>query len=416
MGTGILSGIRVIDCGTYIAGPAAATVMSDFGAEVIKIERPPLGDPYRYLSQVPGMPVSDLLYCWILDGRNKKSLALNLSRDEGREALLKLVKTADVFVTNYPAPLVRKFRLSYEELRAIQPKLIYAHITGYGEAGEHAERPGYDATAYWARSSLMYTIHNGDAEPALSPAGFGDHPTAMSLFGGIMLALYNRERTGEGTKVSSSLMANGAWAHSCTLQAEMCGATFLPRATRKTAYNPIINHYVSRDGKRFLLCCLDPGKDWPALCRILKLDDLAADEKFSTEEGRRENRAFVIERIDQAAALHDMADLAELFQAHDIIWGSVPSIAEAARDPQMEANGVFAEIEHPGRGPLRTVSSPVNLQGFPKARPVPAPEIGEHTKELLLQLGYSAGEIEAMIASGVAGHPGEYRTSRASSR
>jgi len=407
MGAGILSGIRVIDCGTYIAAPAAATVMSDFGAEVIKIERPPFGDPYRYLSQNPAMPVSDLHYCWILDGRNKKSLALNLARDEGRDALLKLVKTADVFITNYPAPVVRKLRLSYEELRAIQPKLIYAHITGYGDAGEHAERAGYDATAYWARSSLMYTVHNGDAEPALSPAGFGDHPTAMSLFGGIMLALYARDRTGEGTKVSTSLMANGAWSQSCTLQAAMCGATFLPRATRKTAYNPIINHYVSRDGKRFLLCCLDPPKDWPALCKVLKLDDLVDDENVATPEGRKEHRAFVIERIDRAAAQHDMADLAEQFHAHDIIWAPVATITEAASDPQMEANGVYAEVEHPGRGMLRTVNSPVNLQGFPKAKPVRAPGIGEHTKELLLQLGYSAGEIEAMIESGAAGRTTE---------
>jgi crotonobetainyl-CoA:carnitine CoA-transferase CaiB-like acyl-CoA transferase len=402
MSTGILSGIRVIDCGTYIAAPAAATVMSDFGAEVIKIERPPLGDPYRYLSLSPGMAVSDLQYCWILDGRNKKSLALNLSRHEGRDALLKLVKTADVFVTNYPGPLVRKFRLSYDELRAIQPKLIYAHITGYGDAGEHAERPGYDSTAYWARSSLMYTVHQGDAEPALSPAGFGDHPTAMSLFGGIMLALYNRERTGEGTKVSTSLMANGAWSNACSIQAAMCGATFLPRATRKTAYNPLVNHYVSRDGKRFLLCCLDPAKDWPALCKVLKLDDLAADEKLSTPEGRRENRAAIIERIDRAAAQEDMANLAELFHAHDIIWGPVASIEEAARDPQMRASGVFAEFQHPGRGHLHTVNSPVNVQGFHKAKPAQAPGIGEHTRELLSQLGYSTGEIEAMIASGTA--------------
>jgi crotonobetainyl-CoA:carnitine CoA-transferase CaiB-like acyl-CoA transferase len=405
MATGLLNGIRVVDCGTYIAAPAAATVMSDFGAEVIKIERPPFGDPYRYLSLSPGMPVSDLHYCWILDSRNKKSLALNLSRNEGRDALLKLVKTADVFITNYPGPLVRKFRLSYEQLRAIQPKLIYAHITGYGDEGEHAERAGYDATAYWARSSLMYSVHNGDAEPALSPAGFGDHPTAMSLFGGIMLALFNRERTGEGTKVSTSLMANGAWSHACTLQAAMCGATFMPRATRKTAYNPIINHYVSRDGKRFLLCCLDPAKDWPALCRLFKLDDLAAAEKLSTPEGRRENRAFVIERIDQAAARHDMAELAELFHTHDIIWGPVATITEAACDPQMEANGVFVEVDHPGRGPLHTVNSPVNLQGFSKAKPVPAPGIGEHTRELLSQLGYSPDDIEAMIASGAAGQP-----------
>ncbi|MGH9664273.1 MAG: CoA transferase, partial [Bryobacteraceae bacterium] len=174
----ILSGLRVIDCGTYIAGPAAAVVMADFGAEVIKIERPPHGDPYRFLTRVPGMPVSDANYCWLLDARNKKSVALNLGDEAGREALLKLVATADVFITNYQPQLIRKFRLSYDELAAVNSRLIYASLTGYGETGEDAEKPGYDMNAYWARSGLMDLMHNGDAEPCQSPSGFGDHPTS----------------------------------------------------------------------------------------------------------------------------------------------------------------------------------------------------------------------------------------------
>src|SRR5712691_11646255 len=161
----LLTGIRVIDCGTYIAGPAAAVVMADFGAEVIKIERPPYGDPYRYLSLLPGMPASEHLFCWILDGRNKKSVALNLEEDSARDALLKLVATADVFITNYQPALVRKFRLAYEELRRVNARLIYAQVTGFGERGDEAEKPAYDQTAYWAHSGLMFTMHNADAEP-----------------------------------------------------------------------------------------------------------------------------------------------------------------------------------------------------------------------------------------------------------
>ncbi|HKV04307.1 MAG TPA: CoA transferase [Candidatus Acidoferrales bacterium] len=402
MSTGILSGIRVIDCGTYIAAPAAATVMSDFGAEVIKIERPPLGDPYRYLSLLKAMPESDLLYCWILDGRNKKSLALDLSRKDGRDALLRLVKTADVFITNYPGPLVRKFQLSYEELRTIQPKLIYAHITGYGDQGEDADKPGYDATAYWARSGLMSIMHNADTEPCTSPAGFGDHPTSMSLFGGIMLALFNRERTGAGTKVSTSLVANGVWSNACMIQAAACGAQFNPRRTRKDATHPIINHYLSRDGKRFLLCCVDGAKDWPAVCKALELDDLCADERFATQEGRFDHRVYLIERFDQAAARYDMTEIARRFLANDVIWGPVPEIGEIHKDAQMEANGIFTTVSHPERGSLRTVNSPLNLLGVEKEVPSPAPEVGQHTLEMLQQLGYSDGEIEAMIVSGAA--------------
>src|SRR3984957_6020220 len=217
----ILSGLRVIDCGTYIAGPAAAAILSDFGAEVIKIERPPHGDPYRYLPLMPGMPVSDQNYCWILDDRNKKSLALNLNDDQARAALLKLVATADIFITNYQPQLQRKFGLTYEDLAPLNDRLIHASVTGYGEHGEDAEKPGYDATAYWARSGLMHQMHNGDADPVQSPAGLGDHPTSVTLFAGIMMALYRRQLTGQGSKVSTSLMANGAWANGCAIQAAL---------------------------------------------------------------------------------------------------------------------------------------------------------------------------------------------------
>ncbi len=294
----ILSGIRVIDCGTYIAAPAAAVVMSDFGADVIKIERPPYGDPYRYLSFVPGMPVSPLHYCWILEGRNKRSVALDLNDEKAREALLKLVATADVFVTNYQQPLVRKFRVGYEDLRPYNERLIYAYLSGYGLVGEECDKPGYDVTAYWARSGMMSSMHNADAEPAQSAAGFGDHPTSMALFGGIMLGLYRREITGQGMNVTTSLMANGAWANSCAIQGALVGAKFLPKWTRSTTVNPIINHYVTRDRQRFLTCCLDPRKDWPNLCRALDHPEWIDDPRFVTPEHRRAN-SHVLVAIDR---------------------------------------------------------------------------------------------------------------------
>src|SRR5262249_12480547 len=222
--TNILSGLRVIDCGTYIAGPATATIMADFGAEVIKIERPPHGDPYRFLSFLPGMPVSEVNYCWLLDARNKKSLALNLQDDAGREALLRLVESADVFITNYPPDLAAKFRINYEDLEASNPRLIYAHITGYGEEGEDTLKPGYHTTAYWARSGLTNLIYDLTIQAGATPCGTGDHPVALALFGSIMLALYQRQMTGSGAKVSTSLMATGAWSNSCQIQAAMVGA------------------------------------------------------------------------------------------------------------------------------------------------------------------------------------------------
>jgi crotonobetainyl-CoA:carnitine CoA-transferase CaiB-like acyl-CoA transferase len=395
---GILAGIRVVDCGTYIAGPAAAVVMSDFGADVIKIERPPYGDPYRYLSLVPGMPVSPLFYCWILDGRNKRSVALNLSDDDAREALLAIIRTADVFITNYQGPLLQKFRLRYEDLLPHNPRLIYAHLTGYGETGADSEQPGYDLTAYWARSGLMQAMHNADAEPAQSPAGFGDHPTAMAVFGGIMLGLYRRQITGQGMNLTTSLMANGAWSNACGIQAALVGAEFVPKWTRSTTVNPIVNHYVTSDKQRFLTCCLDPSKDWPSLCRALDHPELIDDPRFRTPELRRANGPELVAIIDASVGAKTMAEWKEILRVNGVIWGPVPSTEQAARDPQMEANGVFAEIE-PG---LRTVANPLTIDGVEKVKPRMAPKVGEHTVEVLKSVGLSEVAIRNLIELGAA--------------
>src|SRR5579885_690127 len=364
MPEGILSGLRVIDCSTYIAGPAAAVILSDFGADVIKIERPPHGDPYRYLVQVPGMPVSDQNYCWILDDRNKRSVALNLADPEAREALMKLVRRADIFITNYQPQLQRKFKLEYPDLSAINSRLIYASVTGYGEIGDDAEKPGYDATAYWGRSGLMYSMHNGDAEPVQSPAGFGDHPTSMTLFAGIMLALYRRQLTGEGSRVTTSLMANGTWSNSCLVQAALVGAEFPIRRTRKTALNPLVNHYVTRDGQRIFFCLLDAPRDWPNLCKALGFPELIEDPRFSTTAARSENSAELIARIDEALAQCDLVHWARLLKEYDLIWGPVPLPKDIPRDPQFEQNYVFAEIE-PG---LKTVENPIRVEGIEKRK------------------------------------------------
>jgi crotonobetainyl-CoA:carnitine CoA-transferase CaiB-like acyl-CoA transferase len=395
---GILAGLRVVDCGTYIAAPAAAVVMSDFGAEVIKIERPPYGDPYRYIGLVPGMPVSPLPYCWILDGRNKKSVALDLNDHDAREALVAIIRSADVFITNYQGPLVQKFRVAYHDLTPHNPRLIYAHLTGYGEIGDDCDQPGYDMTAYWARSGLMQTMHNANTEPSPSPAGFGDHPTSMALFGGIMLGLYRRAITGQGMNLTTSLMANGAWANSCNIQAALVGAEFLPKSTRSTTTNPIVNHYLTRDRQRFITCCLDPKKDWPNLCRALDHPELIDDPRFRTPELRRANGPELVAIIDASVGSKDMAEWREILRLNDVIWGPVPGTQQAARDPQMEANGVFSEIE-PG---LRTVSNPLTVAGVEKVKPSMAPKVGQHTTEVLLSVGLSKEAIQEMCASGAA--------------
>jgi crotonobetainyl-CoA:carnitine CoA-transferase CaiB-like acyl-CoA transferase len=398
---GILSGIRVIDCGTYIAGPAAATVMSDFGAEVFKIERPQGGDLFRLFPHLPGSPKSELNYCWILTGRNKKSVALDLADPDGREALIRLVKTADVFVTNYQAQLLAKFRLTWEDLHAINPRLIFAHITGYGEAGDDADLPAFDALAYWARSGLMTSVTGRDGTPSGPRPGIGDHPTATALFSAIMLGLYDRERTGRGAKVSTSLMASGAWAHGCDLQAKMFAAEF-PQLRGPHPINPLSSGYITRDGKLFLLVQLDPEHEFPRLCAMLGAPELATNPMFSTGESRTEHAAELSAILQSQFESKDLADWRKEFRKYDIKWSQLPMIDDVVTDPQMRAAGAFVDLDYPGHGTIETINSPMFVSGSKKRTPTAAPEVGAHTREVLLELGYTNDVIDAMVRRGTA--------------
>lgn len=399
--SGILSGIRVIDCGTYIAGPAAATIMSDFGAEVFKIERPD-GDLWRLFPHLPGTAKSELNWCWILTGRNKKSVALDLAKPEGREALLRLVRSADVFVTNYQAQILSRFRLAWEDLRSINPRLIYAHITGYGEKGDDAELPAFDALAYWARSGLMTSVTGLDGSPAGPRPGMGDHPTSMSLFGAIMLGLYQREKTGQGTKVGTSLLASGAWANACDLQAKFCKAVFPERGEGKGPVNPLIAGYLTQDQRAFLLVQLDPEHEFPRLCTALGFPELAENEMFATSGARVQNAAELYAILQSQFESKPVREWRAIFKEYDIKWSPLPTTDEVVQDPQMRAAGAFVQMEYPGHGALETVSSPISVAGTEKRTPVAAPEIGAHTRQALREIGYSEREIEDLIQRKIA--------------
>ncbi|MDB5513454.1 MAG: carnitine dehydratase, partial [Tardiphaga sp.] len=270
MENGIFAGLKVLDCASFIAAPAAATVLSDFGAEVIKIEPPGSGDPYRNLPNLPGYPHSEHNYAWLLEARNKRSLALDLGKPEARAVLHRLVADSDVFITNFPPQVRQKLGITYAELAPLNQRLIYASFTGYGEKGEEANKPGFDSNAYWARSGLMDLVRADEkTTPARSVAGMGDHPCAMALFGAIVTALYKRERTGKGSHVSSNLMANGIWASGVLAQAKLCGATFQERRPRERALNAVTNHYKCRDGRWLILSLLNEERQWPALACCL---------------------------------------------------------------------------------------------------------------------------------------------------
>lgn len=402
MQNGILSGLRVIDCGTYVAGPASATIMSDFGAEVIKIERPQGGDLYRFMADLPGFAKADVNWAWILTSRNKKSVALDLSVPQGRDALIHLVKTADIFVTNYQHPLLEKFQLTWEHLQPENERLIYAHLTGYGDAGEDADAPAFDALAYWARSGLMMSVVGLDGTPAGPRPGMGDHPTSVSLFGAVMLGLYHRERTGRGLKVGTSLMASGAWANACDLQAKFCKAEFPQRGADGTPPNPLAAGYLSRDRKAFLVVLLDPDKEFPNLCRALGYEELATNDLFVTTKARTENAAALFAILQSQFESRDLAEWRGLFKQADIKWAPLPKLEEVVEDPQMRAAGAFVDLDDPRTGKLTTINSPIFASAGEKRAPTAAPQLGAHTAEVLRDIGYDEATIAALVRDGVA--------------
>lgn len=395
-----LGGLLVVEAATFIFGPGAATVMADYGAEVVKIECPPLGDPYRFLFRVPPMPECEENYNWVLDFRNKESAAINLKHASGHEVLCKLIERADVFVANQHPSVLQQLKLTYDELSAINPRLIYAHVTGYPIDGPLVEQPGYDMTAYWARSGLMDSVAPADGDPALSVAGMGDHPSSMALFGGIMLALFHRERTGLGTRVTTSLLANGIWANGCNTQAALCGSKPYVKGSRGRAFNVLVNHYLCRDGKRLLLCCLQAERHWPLVCKVLELEHLTHDPRYSTGEARRENSAELVALLDASFARHDYAYWAEALTRQDLVFSPVHRTSELVSEGVLEANGLLTDMDHPDLGTRRTLKNPLRLDGLPQRRPGPSPRVGQHTRAVLERLGYTSDQIAELAASG----------------
>ena len=396
-----LAGIRVLDVGSFIAAPAAGTILSDFGAEVIKVEVPGEGDPYRHVQRMSVMPQAELNYAWLVDNRNKKGLCLDLKHPEGREILREMVRTADVFITNFPPAVRERLNLRWADLEDLNPRLIYASMTGYGEVGDECNKPGYDATAWWARSGMMDLVRGAGSPPALSAAGMGDHPTATALYAGIMTALYRREKTGRGGMVHTSLMANGAWSNSCLLQAALVGGTFAPPIDRRTCSSPLINTYGCRDGRWFFLAMVQEDKDWPRFVAAIERPDLGQDPRFATRADRAANNVALIALLDAHFLTRDWADWRAGLDANGVTFGAIANVQDVPDDPQMAANGVSREMNDARLGRLRVVDSPVHLDGVDKVTPRRAPDLGEHTEEVLLAAGFDAARIAVWKQQGI---------------
>lgn len=378
---GPLAGIRVIELGVWVAGPACGGIMADWGADVVKVE-PPTGDPQRAVFGALGVKDQTGVPPFEIDNRGKKSVVIDLRTEAGIEQMLRLVATADVFVTNLRHAALQRLGLDPVSLRERFPKLVYGIISGFGLDGPDAHRPGYDVGGYWARSGLAHTMVPPGQEPVGLRSGQGDHVTGMSLAAGVCAALFDAQRSGQGRMVSTSLLRNGmyniAWDIGIHLR-------FGKReSTRSRANNraPLINSYTAGDGKGFWLLGLEADRHWPALVASIASDELDAPE-FETARLRAQNNVALIEIMDRHFAQRPLHEWTELFDKHDVWWAPVNSIADVIVDPQARAAGGFVSMSpRPGEDPYEAVNSPVDFDGH-ALRPGPVPALGEHTSEIL---------------------------------
>ena len=394
----LFAGLKVIDCASWIAGPAAATILSDFGADVVKLEPPGVGDPWRASTPVPGKTTD---YYWQLTSRNKRSLALDLKHGDGLAVLYRLLATADVFVTNFPLPVRRRLKIAAADLLPLNPRLIYASFSAYGEEGEEADRTGFDSTAYWARTGLMDMVRaTVETEPARSVPGMGDHPSATALYAAIVTALYRREKTGKGGIAQSSLLQNGAWANACFIQTRLCGEDVLHRAPRAQAPNPLANHYRCRDGRWFIMALFNEQRQLRSFLTAIGCLDLAADARFASNAARRQNAGALVAILDEVFAQRDLAEWRTILSAAGVTFGAVSSVNETSSDLQLQRIGALVPY---GDGEGLTVSSPFHLDGESKLAPRRAPSVGQHSDEVLREAGYTAADIARLRAQKVLG-------------
>jgi formyl-CoA transferase len=386
-GQNIFSGLKVLDIASFIAGPAATTILSDYGADVIKVEPPGIGDPQRLFNLVPPNPAAEVNYAWELENRNKRAIVVDLKSPDAAEVLRRLVLWADVLVTNYPPKVKQTLGLSYEILAPLNPRLIYADVTGYGAAGPEADKPGFDITAFWARTGLMDVVHDADSAPTLPVPGMGDHATATALYASVVTALYVRERTGKGGHATTSLIAQGVWAAGSWVEGALHGARFYGQHERKAPPSALVNPYRTRDGRWILPCVLQP-KDWPGFAVAIDRPDLAEDPRFADVQARVANTAALATILEALFATETLAFWRDKLDAARVIFGVVQTMEEVVSDPQMLINEVLLPLAVPNGAATHTVNSPVQVVGFRKTPPRRAPRLGEHTDEILAELGF----------------------------
>lgn len=381
---GPLEGIRVIELGVWVAGPAAGGILADWGADVIKIE-PPTGDPARLFARMLGTGPENPPF--EMDNRSKRSVVLDLSTEEGRAAALELLSGADAFVTNVRPAALRRLGLDYETIAARYPHLIYGLITGYGLTGPDADRAAYDVAAFWARGGLAHLLTRPGDSPPFQRGGMGDHSAGMTLVAAVCAALIARARTGTGQLVTTSLYRQGAYTVSFDLNTFLLTGYPIGVGQRESMGNPCMNNYAAGDGRRFWIVGLEAERHWPPLCRAVGHPEWLTDARFAQPRARAENAAELIAELDEIFATKPLAEWAEIFDHEpDFFWSPINTVEDIVADEQFHAAGGLVHVPNEDAG-VAMVATPADFHGTPWAPRSVAPALGQHTNEVLDELG-----------------------------
>lgn len=399
----ILRGVRVVEMAVWVAGPAAAGLMADWGADVIKLE-PLRGDPMRAvfgasagMHEAPAPPFN-------LDNRGKRSIAVDLARSEGRELARRLIASADVFVTNVRLGALERLGLDYESLRSDHPRLIYALATGYGTDGPERERAAYDVGAFWARTGIAQMLSREQGDPSPCRPGLGDHVTGLSLLAGIAGALYERERSGRGQLVQTSLLRTGIYSVGWDLGTFLELGWVTKTMAREKYVVPLVNNYRAGDGRWFWLLGLEAERHWPKLLRAIERTDLADDPRFATAAARHDNCRALIAVLDEVFAGAPLEVWGRRLDAEDLWWSPVQTPEQVVADPQARASGAFVDYPLPGdAGTAKSVAGPIDFERGDTGPKGPPPQLGEHTDRVLAEIGLAPSEIVALREAGVIG-------------
>jgi crotonobetainyl-CoA:carnitine CoA-transferase CaiB-like acyl-CoA transferase len=398
--TGPLEGVRVIELGVWVAGPGAGGILADWGADVVKVE-PPEGDPARGFGRMLGgdLPVNPVFE---LDNRGKRSIALDLSSERGVGVVDTLVAEADVFLTNVRPAALERLGLGPDEMRGHHEHLIYAIITGYGLEGPEAARGAYDIAAFWARAGIAESLRAPGGPLPFQRGGMGDHSVAMTGAAMVCAALVERTRTGRGQLVSTSLLRQGVYTIGFDVNVALMWGRTLGIGTRETMYSPVLNNYTAGDGRSFWIVGLEGDRHWPALARAVGHPDWIADARFENARSRAMNAGELIGLLDAIFATRSLGEWAAAFaEEPELFWSPVNTLDDVVADEQFHAAHAVVDVPDEG-GSLPMLATPADFGG---AAPVPrwrAPRLGEHTSEILRELGFDQATTRSLVSDGVA--------------